>query len=458
LILLKDTTVSLGVLPMQQLAQKEKMDYILSFPEVQFVLNGNNKSAKITVQLYEQASNSFLINQEYIGGDENRGFEFGCDNGSLGCTINNALSIALKKIIQEIASNNPTLKHERELAREQADALDKNLLNKPYDATVLKQVIGTDNNINMNALYQCLYNNDKTQFVAFFIETNISKNFKALHDKTDNGKIDIITSKDITDPGYFDSMPKTYAYIVKAIRHENTWYYKKDHITYFDAPTLKQAQFEYLTGLIGWDYFKPNSVEYSPEFWNGNLFEKIPDRKKDPKWERYKLMWENEERENRNYIGLNEMVADKLKKQKEIEADAFEKEISTTILKPFFNAQANKKSNGGIRYNAIREDLVLIYPEKKYSIISPVITTNEKGEDSIRFIVIDPKTQSIYEWTYLKPHIIKKGDYAGSALVEILSSITQWNFSYKTLDDDNFWSNYVLLKEDDEYKYLKPIK
>jgi hypothetical protein len=46
------------------------------------------------------------------------------------------------------------------------------------------------------------------------------------------------------------------------------------------------------------------------------LFEKITDKRKDPNWEKYKDMWGDEERENRAYIGLYELVADQLKKGK----------------------------------------------------------------------------------------------------------------------------------------------
>ncbi|SDL87975.1 hypothetical protein SAMN05421820_102387 [Pedobacter steynii] len=42
--------------------------------------------------------------------------------------------------------------------------------------------------------------------------------------------------------------------------------------------------------------------------------------------------------------------------------------------------------------------------------------------------------------------------------MENLAKITKWDYSYDTLDDEQFWNNYVLLKENGAYRYLKRLK
>ena len=38
--------------------------------------------------------------------------------------------------------------------------------------------------------------------------------------------------------------------------------------------------------------------------------------------------------------------------------------------------------------------------------------------------------------------------------MEQINTLTTWNFSIKKLNDKDFWEKYVLLKVDDNYKYL----
>ena len=456
LILLKDTVVLPQINDMQKLALQQNMEDVLSFPTIDIIKQNNIRQCKIRIQLYDRSSNAFLIDQIYTGDQNNPGFEFTCSDGTINCTISNALSGALKDILHQLSANNPTLKRDRELAVERAKTLQKGLFNESYDVSLIKQIIpSTDSSINLSTLYHCLYNSDKTQFVAFFAETGINNNFKTLHDKTDKGKISIITSKDIGDPGYLDSIPKTYAYIVKGVKYNGRWYYQKDEITYFDAPSLKDGQLMYLTKLEGWNYFKENSTEYSPCFWDGPLFQRVVDRTKDPKWEKYKDMWETEEHENRDYIGLYIIVADQLKEEKDVETKHFKQNYSKQLLEPFFKNQTNIGANHINKFDKILDDFVLIYPKSKDIILIPLKVTDEKGIVTIRFFVTMPNSPQIYEWTYFPPIAIN--GYADGVINDTLGKLTKWTFAYDTLDDTNFWNKYVLIKDGNGYKYLRAL-
>ena len=43
----------------------------------------------------------------------------------------------------------------------------------------------------------------------------------------------------------------------------------------------------------------------------------------------------------------------------------------------------------------------------------------------------------------------------GSIVMAKLNTLTEWNFAFKTIDDKKFWDEYVLVKQGDDYKYLK---
>jgi hypothetical protein len=105
-------------------------------------------------------------------------------------------------------------------------------------------------------------------------------------------------------------------------------------------------------------------------------------------------------------------------------------------------------------YDDILDDFVLIYPKDRQVILTPLTVTDEKGAKAIRFFVTFPATRQIYEWTYFKPHALNKG-FADNPINEMLGSLTKWNFAYDTLDDAEFWSKYVGIKEGNDFKYLQ---
>ena len=49
-----------------------------------------------------------------------------------------------------------------------------------------------------------------------------------------------------------------------------------------------------------------------------------------------------------------------------------------------------------------------------------------------------------------------KYDY-NDIVMKQLNSITNWNFSFDELDDDGFWSKYILAKDGDKYLYLEKL-
>ena len=88
----------------------------------------------------------------------------------------------------------------------------------------------------------------------------------------------------------------------------------------FQLPKLVRKQLQFLNNLQDWNFFKIDSTTFNPDFWETNLFNKIKDIRKDPEWNKYgKTIWKTEEEENRNYIGLYEIVADQLKDKNTIQ-------------------------------------------------------------------------------------------------------------------------------------------
>ncbi len=457
LVLLKDEKSKNNLADLQKLAREQQTPYILNLPKIAFYKQKGQTRCNLQLQLYDLKANQLLIDKEYQGDWNNPGFEFTCKQGSIDCAINNAMAAAMHDVLSQIASHNTTLIHEKELTEKRRTFIETNIYPQTVDATLIKQVIpATDKSINLSDLYQCFHNSDNSKFVGFFIKTIDKKDAKSLLEDKEDQHVKVITSKDIHEPGYLDQKPKTYAYIVKGVLYNGKWYYAKSEVTYFDAANLKEGELEYLNNLQQWAFFKNDTTEPGPAFWEAKLFEKIADKRKDPNWEKYKDMWATEEREDRDYIGLYNLVADQLKKERVAEVDTFREQISTRYFLPFYNKQAKLKLNHIIKFDF--KDFNLIYPKDRHVVINPVSIADEKGAITIRYFVLLPQTNEIFEWLLVKPNPLNKDDYTDNPISNTISAFTKWNFSYPTLDDNAFWTDKVLLKENGYYKYLKKLQ
>lgn len=454
LIKLKDSKCNGTLDDLKTHSEKEKLQYVLNFALIELYKENKINYAKITVQLYDNVSNLILLDKTFIGDWSNPGFEFACDDKTISCTLNNALSQALGEIIFTIASNSPILKREKQLQQERFDVLMKNYFNQPFDKQSVKNIISPlDSNINIDIAYQALYSNDKSKFVAFFLEQVSAQNFKTLKDNKKDNNVNIISSKDIKDEGFLDDIPKTYGYIVKGVKYKDKWYYEKSNVTYFEANSLTDGQQKFFNNLQQWDFFKENSTEFSTDFWETKLFKKVPDLRQDPDWEKYgESIWKTDEINNRPYIGLYEIVAENMRKELEkanSEFDKFKKE-------QFAHFYIELKSKNSETYNKI-SDHSLIYPSDKSIVINPTLITNKDGKKSIHYFIIVGNQKNVFEWTYFEPKIMTDNLY-GSQVVEQISTLTDWNFSVDNLNDTEFWNKYVLQKSGNTYKYLKEVE
>lgn len=454
LIKLKDAKSSGTLDDLKTQSEKEKLQYVLNFASIELYKENKISYAKITVQLYDNISKAILLDKAYIGDWSNPGFEFACEDKTINCTVNNALSQALGEVIYTISSNSPTLKREKQLQQERFDVLMNSYFNQPFDKQSIKNIISPlDSNINIDIAYQALFSTDKSKFVAFFLEQVSAQDFKTLKDNKKDKNVNIISSKDIKDEGFLDDIPKTYGYIVKGLKYKDKWYYEKSNVTYFEAKSLYDGQQKFFNNLQQWNFFKDNSTEFNPDFWETKLFNKVLDLRQDPEWEEYgETIWKTDEINNRPYIGLYEMVADNMRKELETKNAEFEK----TKKELFTKFYENLKSKDSKTYNKISEHS-LIYPTDKSVVINPTLITNKEGVKTIHYFVILDNLNNIFEWNYFEPKVVIDNLY-GSQVVDEISTLTDWNFSVDNLNDMEFWNKYVLLKTESKYKYLTEIR
>ncbi|MBL0322289.1 MAG: hypothetical protein IPP80_07965 [Ignavibacteria bacterium] len=462
LLLKLDNRKSTGTLDdLKTKSQKAKLQYIFNCASIELYVEDRIGYARIKVQLYDRVSNSLLVDKDYVGNWNNPGSEFACENRSVNCALNNALSQALEEVVHVIASNNPTLIREKQLQLDRYNVLVEKHLSKPFDKKLVESVISPkDSNVKIDNVYQVLYSPDRKKFVAFFLERTPAYDIGTLKDSTKDESITILSNRDVMDVDALGEIPRTYGYIVKGVNYRDKWYYEKSNATYFDASSVHDGQMKYFNHLQQWGFFKENSTESSAEFWETNQFAKIKDLTKDPDWSRYgEILWKTKEIEDRDYIGMYEIVANALKIAKLAENERFDSLTSRNIFIQAYEAQTKRHTNDFTKYAMINQDLTLIYPKERTVVMNPIMITNGKGEKALRFFLAFVDTKKIYEWTYFKPKTIPDRTWHyGSDIIEQLETITEWNFSLKTLDDNKFWSEYVLAKAGSTFKYLKELE
>ena len=265
------------------------------------------------------------------------------------------------------------------------------------------------------------------------------------------------------------------------VYYNNKWYNEKSNVTYFEIDNIETGKEKYFSNLQKWHFFKENAVDFNPAFWETYFFSRIEsavaknkeeidqlklslsEAKSKKEKEAYQNMIDDyyeKDIKNREYIGLYEIVANELRKEKRKQDEIFVTKIKNQVLNDFYESRS--KQNGIERFVKMNgKEYPLIFPSDKSVLLSPIATDygNEKLE--LNYYVLIPTgkdSYDIYYWTYFKPIKPQNNSMYGLEINEQLNEVTKWNFSFDTLDDKDFWAKYVLLKDGDNYKYLRKVQ
>jgi hypothetical protein len=386
LILLSGSKSNGEIEDLKKLSERDKMQFVLNFSNINLFRAKGITYSKIKVQLFDNASGSYLLNKEYTGDWLNPGFEFACPDKSINCTINNALGAALADVIQAITTNNPTIKRTEELTALRYQELINTYYPKSADVLSVKEILReAHSEIQSDHVYHVMFDNQKMKFVAFSSEKITPQQFKAFTENNKDNQVTIISKKSIKDEGFLNSIPEMYAYVIKGVKYQNRWYVEKSNQTYFDAQTEEEAKKEYFSNLQQWNFFREDTTAFNPAFWETQLFSKVRDLKQDPEWENYGgSIWKTEEANNRSYVGLYEIVANELRKAKLQENEKFEKATKQIVLAPVYEKLKNANPKEFAKY----AEHSLIYASNRAVAINPVLITNDAEVKTLHYYVI----------------------------------------------------------------------
>lgn len=432
------------------IAEKHNTQFVINFKKVKTFKSKESKMLELDIQIFDSQSNSTILDRKYTGEETNPGFEFACESGTISCCANNAIKSFIYDAMKVIAENSPTLKRKNKVEKDRNSILVNDYYPKPANKSISPKIKDSDTTINKQNFYQGFMNEENDKFIAFFAENSTGKDFKEFKDRYGDKNITI-------GENYFTNPPNMYCFIVYGIKYQEKWYYKKDKIVHFKASDFEQGKLEYFVNLKKWNFFKEGSDKVTDNFWETTFFAKVPDLTKDPDWDKYgESIWKTDEINNRPYIGLYEIVADGLKKDQTIKNKNFDKTIIETYVNPYITGLASANNYEQATLNQMSKPHLLIYPKEKNVLLCPYNIKEKKKEKFINYLVLikTEKGYDIYKWNYLRPDDFKKSAI-GPSFMDQINTLTDWNFSFKTLDDSKFWEKYVLIKKDNDFKYLE---
>jgi hypothetical protein len=77
---------------LKKIAEKHNMNWVVNIPRVEFLSNDKEMTGEIRYQLYNLKFDEIVLNKILTADDQNPGFTFACESGTINCVINNLTS------------------------------------------------------------------------------------------------------------------------------------------------------------------------------------------------------------------------------------------------------------------------------------------------------------------------------------------------------------------------------
>lgn len=227
--------------------------------------------------------------------------------------------------------------------------------------------------------------------------------------------------------------------------YENRWYILKE-LAYFGELITKEDAIVILsdgiqdTSVLNRSSYLPIDVYY-------------------PQWNPAEPL-ESRGVEYDEFIGMPELAAHISQEEKYTLLRAHSTFVYLDVFAPVLNMlRATRFETYNEYYPSYPVELSLIFSKERNFAILPLMVMNSKQEYRLCYFFWHDGEKKIYEWQYFQSAVYEFSFHYADEIIAGLSGITYWNdtaflYSSCTLDDENFWQNYVLAKSHNKYTYL----
>jgi len=141
---------------------------------------------------------------------------------------------------------------------------------------------------------------------------------------------------------------------------------------------------------------------------------------------------------------------------------AFTTYMNLAFVKPFFERLRVRYPDEYVKFSyRYSEDYTLLFPGHRRYFLVVAEAENERLGHRLAWFFFDIATETFYRWKYPQARYGGPHDYTPD-IIDDIKEISSWDDaqflgSTRTLDDNHFWQEYVLKKEDGAYIWLEPM-
>jgi hypothetical protein len=149
--------------------------------------------------------------------------------------------------------------------------------------------------------------------------------------------------------------------------------------------------------------------------------------------------------------------------QKEKVNRAFTSYMNAAVVDPFLRRMRIRSFDEFSDFLSLLVDYTLVFPESKaFFLVVTMSGHTVKGYRLVWFFY-DIAPGKFYRWTYPQPRFSEWSYHYPEDVIRDLRTISDWDDpgflnSSRTMDDQRFWSEFVLKKEEGRHRWLKELE
>jgi hypothetical protein len=187
-------------------------------------------------------------------------------------------------------------------------------------------------------------------------------------------------------------------------------------------------------------YFQRDGATPDPQYWTAGSFVTVG----------------GESNPMREFTGIPLLVANQMRDARYTAQKEFETGIRDSIVEPLFQ---KRHTSGQPDSNFDTLYWMKVFPNRDRSLLLVPVGIYQRSTDSLLrsyWLLISDKKGG-YE-SYIWNSAVLIANARDHNVVARLNELSMWSFNHYSIDDETFWSEYVLKREGDHYRYLVPLE
>lgn len=141
---------------------------------------------------------------------------------------------------------------------------------------------------------------------------------------------------------------------------------------------------------------------------------------------------------------------------------AFEQYMIVAYIDPFLQQLRIHSPDQYVDFLPIFGNYTLLYSRERSHFLLVTISRHRQKGYRLLWFFYEPMSSAFYRWTFPSIRYSERSYFDGDDVIAVLKDISEWNDwrflnSSRTLDDPNFWAEYVLKKEAGQYLWLEAV-